>query len=57
MRLLDPGKNNYAIEQRSANFGNWDLNVGLMKENGLGEIKERRTESQPLFNDVGCDLA
>ena len=49
MRLVDPGKKNYAIEQRSANLGNQDPNVGLMKENCLGEIKERLTFSQPLF--------
>ena len=56
MRLVNPGKNNYAIVRRSANLGNQDPNVGLMKENCLGEIKERMTFSQPLFNDLGCDL-
>ena len=57
LRLVRPGKDNYAIVRRSANLSNQDPNVGLMKENGLGEIKERLTESQPLFNDVGFDLA
>ena len=56
MRLVSPGKDNYAIVRRSANLGNQDPNVGLMKENCLGEIKERLTKSQPLFNDLGCDL-
>ena len=56
MRLVNPGKDNYAIVRRSANLGNQGPNFGLMKENGLGEIKERLTKSQPLFNNFGCDL-
>ena len=56
MKLVNPGKNNYAIVRRSANLDNQGPNFGLMKENGLGEIKERLTKSQPLFNNFGCDL-
>ena len=56
MRLVNPGKNNYAIVRRSANLDNQGPNFGLMIENDLGEIKERLTKSQPLFNDFGCDL-